>query len=185
MVSPLSPEQQQELRTAKTSARSFLGASKVATFNGWTIGFFAFVSILSGIFDLSGLLVGLGLALVARNEFVGRRRLRALDPSGLVLLWRNQVGLMLLIIVYCAWSIYSVLANPNPELVALLELVGEGADELFKSLTTMVYKAVIGATIICQGLNARYYYVRVARIRDYLQRTPRWVLDLQRDSDIS
>ena len=103
-TSPLTSEQLQELQDAKESAGSFLGAAKVAAFNGWTIGFFAGVSILSGLFSLTGFVVGVGLAVVTRNEFVGRGRLRRLDPSGLELLWRNQVGFMALIIVYCVWS---------------------------------------------------------------------------------
>ena len=106
-ASPLTPEQLQELHVAKESASSFFGAAKVAAFNGWTIGFFAVVSILSGLLSPTGLVVGVGLAVVTRNEFVGGGRLRALDPSGLELLWRNQIGFMALIIVYCVWSMYS------------------------------------------------------------------------------
>ena len=113
-TSPLTSEQLQELQDAKESAGSFLGAAKVAAFNGWTIGFFAGVSILSGLFSLTGFVVGVGLAVVTRNEFVGRGRLRRLDPSGLELLWRNQVGFMALIIVYCVWSMYSTVARPDP-----------------------------------------------------------------------
>ena len=37
---------------------------------------------------------------------------------------------------------------------------------------------------IFQGLNARYYFVRTARIRDYVRDTPPWVLDLQRSAVI-
>ena len=90
----LTPELELELRDAKERAGSFLGAAKVAAFNGWSVGFFAVVSILFGLFSLTSFLVGVGLAFVARNEFVGRARLRQLDPSGLELLWRNQLGFM-------------------------------------------------------------------------------------------
>ena len=55
MSSPLSPEQLVELREAKHSAKIFLGAARVAHFNGWTMGFFAVLSILFGLFDLSSL----------------------------------------------------------------------------------------------------------------------------------
>ena len=59
-ASPLSPEQRLELRDAKARADSFGGAAKVAAFNGWTIGVFAAVSLLSGFFSLTGFLVGVG-----------------------------------------------------------------------------------------------------------------------------
>jgi hypothetical protein len=181
-ISPLSPEQQQQLRDAQARAGSFLGAAKVAAFNGWTVGFFAVVSILLGLFSLTGFVIGVGLAIVARNELVGRSRLRALDPAGPELLWRNQIGLMALIIAYCAWSMYATVAFPDPEMAELTELLGEGTGELVASLTLTVYAAVIVATVLFQGLNARYYFVRGARLRAYLRETPAWILDLQRSA---
>ena len=181
-ASPLTPEQLQELRDARERAGSFLGAAKVATFNGWTVGFFAVVSILSGLFSLTGFLVGVGLAVVARNEFVGCGRLRALNPSGLELLWRNQFGFMALIIAYCVWSMYRTATAPDPLLAQFTELLGEGMEDLVQSLTLTLYAVVIVATGIFQGLNARYYFVRVSMIRDYVRDTPQWVIDLQRST---
>ena len=179
-ASPLTPEQHEELRDAKDRSASFLGAAKVAAFNGWTVGFFAVLSMLFGLFSLTSFLVGVGLAFVARNEFVGRRRLRSFDPSGPELLWRNQIGFMALIIAYCLWSMYRTVALPDPEMTELTELLGDGTGELVQSLTLTVYATVIVATGIFQGLNARYYFLRVARIRDYVRDTPEWVLALQR-----
>lgn len=163
-------------------AGSFLGAAKVAAFNGWTIGFFAVVSILFGLFSMTSLMVGVGLAVVARNEFAGRDRIRAFDPSGPELLWRNQVGFMALIVAYCVWSIYRTVAVSDPQMSELVELLGEGTDELVQSLTLTVYGTVIVVTGIFQGLNARYYFARVARLRDYIRDTPEWILDLQRST---
>jgi len=180
--SPLTPDQQAELREAMERAGSFLGAAKVATLNGWTFGIFAALSILFGLFSLTGFLVGVGLAVVARNEFVGRGRLRSLEASGLELLWRNQLGLMALIVVYCAWSMYRAVAVPDPQIAELTELLGEGTGELVQSLTLTVYTLVIVGTVIFQGLNARYYHVRVGRLRDYLRDTPQWVVDVQRST---
>ena len=143
----LTPELEQELHDAKERAGSFLGAAKVAAFNGWSVGFFAVVSILFGLFSLTSFLVGVGLAFVARNEFIGRARLRSLDPSGLELLWRNQLGFMALIIAYCVWSIYRTVAAPDPQTMAdFTELLGEGVEDLIRSLTLTLYALVIAAT---------------------------------------
>ncbi len=180
----LTSEQQLELRDAKERAASFLGAAKVAAFNGWSIGFFAALSILFGVFSRTSFFVGVGLAIVARNEFVGRSRLRSIDASGLELLWRNQVGFMAFIIAYCVWSIYRTVALPTPEIAELTEVLGDGAGELIRSLSLILYTSVIVATAIFQGLNARYYFVRIERIRDYLRQTPERVLDLQRSTGI-
>jgi len=179
-ASPLTSEQQDELRDATERAGSFLGAVKVAAFNGWTLGFFAVLSILFGFTSPTSLLVGLGLAVIARNEFVGRARIRAWDASGLELLWRNQIGLMALIIAYCLWSMYRSTAFADPEMTQLLELLGEDTGQLIRSLTFTVYVIVIGATVIFQGLNARYYFVRIERLRDHVRSTPEWIRDVQR-----
>ena len=178
----LTPEQREVLEQASERGRTFTGAAKVAAFNGWSIGVFAAVSILFGVASRSSFLVGVGLAIVARNEFVGRTRLRSIDPSGLELLWRNQVGFMALIIVYCLWSMFRPVALPGAGLDGPMELVGEGAAELVAFVKTVVYATVIVATAIFQGLNARYYFVRAARLRDYVRDTPQWVLDMQRSA---
>jgi hypothetical protein len=129
-------------------------------------------------------LVGVGLDVVARNEFLGRTRLRSFDPSGLELLWRNQLGFMALIIVYCAWSLYGAIVRPASEIAELVELLGDGAGDLVRSLTLILYGAVIVATAIFQGMNARYYHVRVGRVREYLRETPQWVVDRQRSAQV-
>jgi hypothetical protein len=180
--SPLTAEQHSVLLEAKERAGTFLGAAKVAALNGWSTGVFAVLSILFGLFSPTGLVVGVGLAVVARNEFVGRRRLRSFDPSGLELLWRNQIGFMILIIAYCAWSMVRTVAAPDPQMAELTDLLGGDTGELVRSLTLTAYATAIVATGIFQGLNARYYYQRVARLRDYLRDTPEWVLDLQRST---
>lgn len=181
---PLTPDQLREMREAKERAGSFLGAAKVAAFNVWTLGFFAFVSILFGLLSPINLAVGVGLAMVSRNEFIGRSRLRKLDASGLELMWRNQLGLLALVTAYCLWNMYRAAAHPDPQMSQLTELLGAGSGELVRSLTLTVYAAMILAAVIFQGLNARYYFVRVERLREHLRRTPPWVLELQRLSEV-
>jgi hypothetical protein len=177
--SPFSPEQRQELDDAKARAASFMGAAKVASFNGWTFGFFAVISILTGLTSIPVLLVGVGLAVVARNELAGRKRILEYDPDAFELLWKNQVALMAIIVAYCLWAMTRA-RTPDASLQELTELLGEGFDELVQQLITVAYAAVIGATLIFQGLNARYYHVRIARLKGYLAETPEWVVDVQR-----
>jgi len=178
--SPFTPEQRQELEEAKERAASFMGAARVASFNGWTFGVFAALSILSGLGSIPVLLVGVGLAVVARNEFQGRTRILAYDPGAFELLWKNQVALMAIIIAYCLWAMRHSQLVTDPSMQELNELVGEGFDELVQSIVTVAYVAVIAATVIFQGWNARYYHVRIARLKAYLAETPQWVVDVQR-----
>ncbi len=180
----LTPEQREALQQASERAGAFTGAAKVAAFNGWSIGFFAAVSLLFGLFSPIGLILGGGMAYVARNEFKGRTAILASDPAGPELLWRNQVGFMALIIVYCFWSMYGA-SKADPETAELMELLGPEMEGLVRSLTLTVYAIVIGLTALFQGLNARYYYRRVAMIELYLRETPEWVLELQDRAKIS
>jgi hypothetical protein len=59
---PLSAEQSETLRIANESLKErILGAAKVATFNAWSLAVFGSLSVLTGIFSLTGLVVGVGL----------------------------------------------------------------------------------------------------------------------------
>ncbi len=143
----LSPEQKDALEDARKRAAGFLGAARVATFNGWSIGLFAAVTIPFAIGSLTALALGVGMAVVARNEFKGRAMIRRIDPAGPRLLGRNQLGFMSLIIVYCLWSMYGAYAHPNLEIQQQLDLVGVSADTV-RQLTVIVYIGVIAATLV-------------------------------------
>lgn len=183
---PLSSEQQKELALANARAQKILAATKVATFNGWTIGAFAAITLLVALFSLlfalfspTALVIGVGMAIVARNEFRGRGLLRRFDPQGPRLLGRNQVGFMTLIIGYCVWSMYSALTNPIPQLGELEAVLGAPGG-LMTNLTVAVYAVAIVLTLLFQGLNARYYFARIKLVQGYLEETPAWIIDLQR-----
>ncbi|MCG6956462.1 MAG: hypothetical protein LJF04_10790 [Gemmatimonadetes bacterium] len=179
----LTTDQKEALEDARKRALRFLGAAKVATFNGWTIGVFAALTIPFGLASATALVLGLGMAVVAHNEFKGRSMVRRIDPAGARLLGWNQVGFMGLIVAYCLWSIFRTYAHPDPQLQQELALVGV-APETVRSLTVAVYAGVIAASLIFQGLNARYYFARVERVEEYLRTTPGWVVELQRTATL-
>jgi len=182
---PLSSQHRQELSQANRRAKKVLGAAKVATFNGWSFGVFAAMSLVFGMFSITSLLVGVGLGVVAWNEFRGRDLLRGFDPRGPHLLGWNQVGLIGLLVVYSLWCIFIGLTGPNPyqayidqspELDSMLgPIVG-----LHVILTLGVYGTVIVVSVIFQGLNALYYFKRGKLLETYLRQTPPWIIELQR-----
>ncbi len=178
---PLSSEQRKELAEANERAAKVLGAAKVATFNGWTIGIFAAISLLLGIVSATALVMGVGMGLVARNEFRGRKLLRQFDPLGPRLLGRNQLGFMGLIIVYCLWSMYQIVSDPMTATKGL-EAITDSFGPLVTNLALAVYGTVIVLTALFQGLNARYYFVRIERVEDYLTETPGWIVEIQRST---
>lgn len=187
---PLTQEHHRELALAAGRAKRIRKVARVAAFNGWTIGIFAAVSAPFVLFSFSmaGFFVTVGLAIIAYNEFQGRKRLLRFDPSSSTLLGWNQVALLALIIVYCLWMLFSGLtgAGPfaaeikaNPEITAALGSLGN-FDSLYKVIVVAFYGTVIVLSAIFQGLNALYYFTCRKHVEAYVQETPDWVLDLQR-----
>ena len=180
-LSPLSPQQQEELTRANERAKKVLGATKVATFNGWTIGIFAAVTLPFAVFSVTALVMGAGMAVVAWNEFRGRSLLRRFDTHGPRLLGRNQLGFMSLLVGYGLWGIFRTLTNPMTQFEELEAVVGPVGD-LVTNLALAVYGGVVLLSLLFQGLNARYYFARIRLVQDYLSETSAWIIDVQRSS---
>jgi len=184
---PLSPAQQQEVVAAQDRARKIRKAASVAGFNGWMTGIVAACSAPFALFSLPGFLVTAGLTLVAYNEFRGRQRLLKFDQRAPAFLGWNQVGFLALITFYCLWMLVVGMTGEGPlaaeiqsqpELGAVFGSAGE-FDQTYKLLTVVFYGTVIALSAVFQGLNAAYYFTRRKHVKDYLQNTPAWVLDLQ------
>ena len=75
----ISAGQLQSIANARRQARKISRAAGVAAFSGWAMAFFAAISIISGLFSLPALALGLGLSVVAVVELKGSKRLRAFD----------------------------------------------------------------------------------------------------------
>jgi hypothetical protein len=180
---PLSPEDREELARANNRAKKIFGAAKIAAFNGWIIGGLAAVALLFAPFSMTAFFMGVGMAVVAWNEFHGRKLLREFDPQGARLLGRNQLGFVGLVSAYCLWSIYRTLTQPIAGLDQLDAIAGSVSD-LVTNLTVTVYVVVMLASLLVQGLNARYYFARTKMVQEYLNDTPDWIVDLQRSTSL-
>ena len=180
----LSPIQMAELTEAKVRAKKIRRAARTATFNTWTVGIFAAPSLVMGIFDLPTFLIGAGLGIVAYIESRGARMFRALDLGAPSLLGCNQIGLGALLVAYGIYGIVSTMSGPSyyeeqimsmPQLAPTLEPLGE----LYQLISILVYGCIIVISIIFQGLTSWYYFSRARHLRDYLDQTPQWVVQMQ------
>ena len=176
---PLTPEQQQELADASERARSLSRARKIAAFNAWSIGVFAAITLLFGLGSGVALFLGLVMAFVARTEFRGLAMLKRFDADGPRLLAKNQLGFMALIVGYCFWSIYRTVYGPGPDLAGLEQMLGD-TEDLITDLMVIIYVSVIVATLVFQGLTARYYWSKARVVEEYLRDTPAWIVEMQR-----
>ncbi|HRX80788.1 MAG: hypothetical protein H6821_05085 [Planctomycetaceae bacterium] len=185
---PLAAEHHHELALANERSKKIRKAAGVAAFNGWMTGIFAVTSAPFAPFSIVGFLITAGLAVVAYNEFQGRKRLLQFDESAPRFLGWNQVGFLSMIIVYCLWMIFTGLTGEGPfaaevaakpELAQVLDSV-EGFDYIYKMIVLALYGTVIVLSVIFQGWNAYYYFGRRQHVEDYVRETPAWVLDVQR-----
>jgi len=186
---PLTADHRRELELARRRSKSIRRAAHVAAFNGWTTAVAAALSAPFALLGLSGLVMTLGIAVVAFHEFRGRKRLLNFDPSAATLLGCNQLGLLGLIVAYCLWALSANLngASPlatemqaNADLETALGASLEDMAALGRQIVVLFYGLVIALSVVFQGLNALYYFSRRRYIDEFVAETPEWVRELQR-----
>jgi hypothetical protein len=183
----LTPAQVAQILNAQRSATKVRRAAGVARFDGWMIATFAALTILTGFTSASALLLGVGMFAVATIEFRGADRLRRLEPTAAKTLALNQLGLGAMLIAYSAWQLYLTHTTPSSFAAAagagsdpqLAHMMGS-LDQLATTLTSAVYVLLICIAIFIQGGTALYYFSRQRHLDDHVNRTPKWVTDLQR-----
>jgi hypothetical protein len=181
----LSAEQMQALQAARRDGRRITRAAGVAAFSGWTMATFAFITLLSGIFSLPALLLGIGMTGSAWVELKGSKQLRRLDTGAPVRLGFNQIALAVMLALYGGWGIFAALTGPGPY-DAQIAAGGEMADmfrpiaALHMLVTVVVYGGVIIGAFIATTCTALYYFTRRRHIEAHLRRTPEWVVETLR-----
>jgi hypothetical protein len=184
-AAPLDEQHLEVLRDAKARRKKIDRAGSVATFNGWSTGVFAVISLPFALFSVSGFLMCLGLAVVAYHEFKGRALLRSLDLRGPRVLGYNQIGFGVLIVAYCLWSMFLAVTGPDPYAQymdadpALADMLG-GLSEVYVFGSLIVYGFAIVLTVPYQTFMAWYYFGRAKHLSKYLSETPDWVAQAQR-----
>lgn len=177
----LTPQQLRELTDARAAHKYIRRAINVALFDGWTIAAFAILNCLCGFGDLASMIVGLALGAMAYVEIRGASQLRRLDPSAPRRLGINQILLGTLLAVYAIWQIYQHLHGPPilGQLSAADAKIGKRWEDFFRSLAVALYGCLIIFAIVAQGGAALFYFTREKYLKEYRQRTPAWILQMQ------
>ena len=172
----------QQLAAARRAAKKLRRAAGVANFDGWTLAFFAGLTLLFGITSVDGWISGLVLAAMAFIELRGAARLRVLDPMAPRMLGLNQAALAGLIILYALWQIYQQ-STGKSELAAAAAAtdpqVAEMVGPMVQQVTLVLYGGLIAVAICAQGGLALYYFTRARTLRLYREQTPQWILQMQ------
>jgi hypothetical protein len=180
---PLTAVHRRQLAIGRQRSQCVRRVARVASFNGWATALMAALSMPLAMLSPIGLAIAAGLFIVAYNEFHGRRRILSFDPAGATFLGWNQLGLLAMIVAYCAWSLYTNLTGPSTlaadaETYAALEsALGslDGVEDLYRQIVILVYGTVIALSLVFQGGNALYYFSRRERIAGFIEETPEWV----------
>jgi len=184
----LTPAHFQQLAEARYKHKKIRRAISVATFDGWTIGFFGGVSLIVGIvggISPGDIVVGLALTTIAFIELRTAKSLRRLDVRSARVLGFNQVALAGLIILYSLWRIhdatsptgsnsemFSEIAQVDPSMTGTVQSIAQQASYI-------LYGSLILFAILAQGGTALYYFSREKYIREYVEQTPPWILQMQ------
>jgi hypothetical protein len=191
-LDPLTVAHRRELVAARDRSTCIRKAARVAAFNGWTTALIAAISAPFSLFSPVGLALTGGIAIVACNEFRGRKRLLNFNPSGACLLGWNQLGLLAMITAYSLWMLYASL-NESGSLAAQLQSYADldaalgsagGFENLYKQVVIYFYGGVIGLSALFQGGTALYYFSRRRLVESYNAETPEWVREVQRTQSV-
>lgn len=188
-TAPLDAEQLRVLGETRALGKKLRFARGVALTNVVSLAFLASSTLVLGAFSLSLSPVGLALAALAYNEERGRRLLVAVDPRAPRRLALNQLALLALIVVYCAWNAYAAWTGPDPlgalanqsdSLSDTLQEVSSQTGESFSELgrwarvaALLVYGIVLAVSALVQGLTAFYYHSLRASIAAFAA-APAW-----------
>jgi hypothetical protein len=180
-------EIQQQMAAARVAAKKVRRAASVATADAWMLAIVAVPSLAAGLIDrgLSGILIGAALCAIACVEFSGAKRIRRLDPSATRFLGFNQLALAAVLIIYSLWSLHQAmhggLAAELKEHEAELQAMGKEMEDMLQTTTNLVYYTLIAVAVFMQGGTALYYFSREKHIRQYVETTPPWIVEMQRN----
>lgn len=185
---PLSQQNMQELAVARAGGKKVRRAIRVALVDGWTLAFFACLTILFSIGSLPDMMIGIVLGGIAAVELYGASRLRKLDPAACKILGFNQLAFAAMIIIYALSKLVPMMLGRPSAMAADLAsdpMTSQLIDTRdYTHMINMIYMAVYAGLIvyaICSmGILSLYYFTRIKHIRSYLQQTPPWIIDMQR-----
>ncbi len=187
--SPLREEHFRQLAEGVRRSAKVRRAVAVARVSGWTTAVFAFVSLLSGLFSLVGLALGVALAVVAWRELRGARALARLDEQAPRRLALNQVFFGACLCAYAVWGAWRTLTGEGPggmtatgdaQVDAMLADVAEPMQAMLRVVMLATYGGLLVGSVLAQGSMAWYYATRSRHVREHAANTPAWVVRVQR-----
>ncbi|MGD0138398.1 MAG: hypothetical protein ABSD28_05935 [Tepidisphaeraceae bacterium] len=182
----LSPENLRELQAARRSLGKIRRAVSTARFEGYSIAICGALTVLMNTDSIGYMLVGTVLTAIGIVEIVAAGRLRRLEVGAVRMLAINQLSLAALILLYALWNLHAEIAHPvsdfpdlSPSDAKLLGQMDSSVLGITHEAMLLLYGSLIAAAAVEAGM-AWYYHSRAGHLREYLARTPPWIIAMQK-----
>jgi hypothetical protein len=184
VAAPASTAQvQHELAAARVAAKKVRRTAAYAIFDAWTIAIFAGISFICGVSsDISGVIMGLCMGLIAYVEFTGAAQVRRLDPDAAKRLGYNQLAFGALIMLYGFWMMHGSSSGLDSikQQLADAGTSSQQVDDWMRTIHNLVIALIVAIPVLAMGGTALFYFSREKHIRQYIQNTAPWIVEMQR-----
>jgi hypothetical protein len=186
MSLPPQAEIPQQLSLASAEWTKLRRMASYAAFDGWTLTILGGLTLICGGYGsvpglfISSVLLGTGLF-----EIHCVRQLRRLNPPSITHMGYNQIALAAGLILYSMVSLIQSRGGAMPsEITDAIAAAGGSTDELKSQLSSameILYGGVIAFALLVQGGTALYYFSRRKYLQRYINQTPDWIQQMQRE----
>ncbi len=123
------------------------------------------------------------MGVVAYIEFTGVSRVRRLDPAAAKTLGYNQLAFGALLMIYGIWMMQSSATTAEFDSVKqqLSQVYAASQiDSWMRMVRHLSYALIVAIPTLAMGSTALFYFSREKHIRQYIQTTAPWIVEMQR-----
>ncbi len=191
--SPLSQQQLAQIGEARMNASKILRAARIAHREYVGLVLMGVVTAMFscwGGISISSLIMGVWMIVGGIIEHLGEQRIRRLDPDVFKMLSKNQLLLGVMFVVISAWWMLTIKLGWNKDLGtagAALNNSGIATQQMMPLIKLILYAAYASVGvfgIFWQGYLAWYYSRLQKQVVEYIEETPKWILDMQQSGHL-
>jgi hypothetical protein len=187
MSLPTAVDIPRELALASAAWKPLRRLAGYASFEGWSLAIFGALTLVCGGYgSASGVMVSIALLTTGIFEIRAAGQLRRLNPSAINRLVGNELVVAAALIAYAMINLYlSRHGGGTPsQIEQMIGQAGGSTIDIGDQLTSAVelfYLAVIVFALLFQGGTALIYLSRRPHLKRYLEQTPDWIQQMQRE----
>lgn len=157
-----------------------------AALDGWTLLIFGGITVLCSFGINLALALGIAMCWIGWRDIQGGKALMRLDETAVGRLIQSQIILGLCLAAYAGLMLYRTMTSQellgSGESAALMQAGPMGGQiiSMTRSIFVAVYVGLLGFAVLGPGASILFYYRRGERMREYVAKTPAWIVELQR-----